>query len=196
MSVRGQPDPVRRLVGRSTVPMVLVDGERRYVEVNRAARLAFRLPLAELREMKIDQLTPPSLFPTLNVAWERLIQTGCVAGNFEVASLDGGQLAVVYYAAANAVPGLHLIVFAPLGWPDGELADAETCARVAPAPLTARELEVLQLAAEGRTGPAIADELVVSRGTVRTHFENIYEKLAVSDRAGAVARAMRLGLIE
>jgi ATP/maltotriose-dependent transcriptional regulator MalT len=41
----------------------------------------------------------------------------------------------------------------------------------------------------------IARELVVSAATVRTHFEHIYAKLGVSDRAGAVAKAMRLGLI-
>jgi ATP/maltotriose-dependent transcriptional regulator MalT len=36
---------------------------------------------------------------------------------------------------------------------------------------------------------------VVSAATVRTHFEHIYAKLAVSDRGAAVAKAMRLGLI-
>ena len=41
----------------------------------------------------------------------------------------------------------------------------------------------------------IAEELVLSRATVRTHFENIYSKLDVRDRAGAVGKAMRLGLI-
>ena len=41
----------------------------------------------------------------------------------------------------------------------------------------------------------IASELVVSTATVRTHFEHIYAKLAVSERGAAVARSMRLGLI-
>jgi ATP/maltotriose-dependent transcriptional regulator MalT len=63
------------------------------------------------------------------------------------------------------------------------------------APLTPRELEVLDLAATGCNGPMIAAELVVSAATVRTHFEHIYEKLEVRDRAAAVAKAMRLGLI-
>jgi PAS domain S-box-containing protein len=61
--------------------------------------------------------------------------------------------------------------------------------------LSARELDVLRLAAEGNTGPQIADKLVLSPATVKTHFENIYEKLGVSDRAAAVAYAMRIGLI-
>lgn len=62
--------------------------------------------------------------------------------------------------------------------------------------LTARELEVLQLAAYGLSGREIAAQLVVSPSTIKTHFNHIYEKLGVSDRAAAVATALRLGLIE
>jgi PAS domain S-box-containing protein len=61
--------------------------------------------------------------------------------------------------------------------------------------LTPRELEVLQLAAQGLSARSTAERLVVSPGTVRTHFENIYPKLGVSDKASAVAVALRLGLI-
>ena len=53
--------------------------------------------------------------------------------------------------------------------------------------LTARELEILRHAADGERGPEIARRLVISPSTVKTHFENIYEKLGVSDRAAAVA---------
>lgn len=62
-------------------------------------------------------------------------------------------------------------------------------------PLSARELEVLHLAAEGLSGPAIAERLVLSPSTVKTHFEHIYDKLGVGDRGGAVAQALRVGLI-
>jgi PAS domain S-box-containing protein len=62
-------------------------------------------------------------------------------------------------------------------------------------PLSARELEVLQLAGEGRSGPRIAEELFISPTTVKTHFEHIYDKLGVSDRPAAVAHALRIGLI-
>jgi ATP/maltotriose-dependent transcriptional regulator MalT len=61
--------------------------------------------------------------------------------------------------------------------------------------LTPRELEVLELAADGYSGPMIAHDLVISPTMVRTHFEHIYAKLDVRDRAAAVAKAMRLGLI-
>lgn len=57
--------------------------------------------------------------------------------------------------------------------------------------LTPRERELLQLAAEGVSGPDIADALTISAATVKTHFQNIYAKLGVSDRTAAVAKALR-----
>jgi DNA-binding CsgD family transcriptional regulator len=67
---------------------------------------------------------------------------------------------------------------------------------VAAAPLTPRELEVIRLAAAGHSARDIAERLVVGHSTVRTHFENIYAKLSVSDKASAVATALRRGLID
>jgi two-component system nitrate/nitrite response regulator NarL len=64
------------------------------------------------------------------------------------------------------------------------------------ASLTPREIEVLALAADGLSGPNIAQELFVRPATVSTHFENTYAKLNVRNRAAAVAKAMRLGVIE
>jgi DNA-binding CsgD family transcriptional regulator/PAS domain-containing protein len=61
--------------------------------------------------------------------------------------------------------------------------------------LSARELEVLQLTARGRTTQQAADELFISAATVKTHLAHIYVKLGATDRAAAVANAMRLGLI-
>ena len=54
---------------------------------------------------------------------------------------------------------------------------------------------MLQLAADGLSGPEIAAHLHVSPATVKTHFENIYAKYDVSDRVAAVAKALREGLI-
>jgi DNA-binding NarL/FixJ family response regulator len=196
IGARGHAARLKRVVERSVVPIVIVDRERRYVEANPPARLAFRVSLAELRRLRIDDLTPPHLFEVMEAAWARLVQRGYVAGPYEVASPDGSRLPVVYYALANALPGLHLIAFAPSGWPDRELiGDLPESHPEVISSLTPRELEVLELAAEGYSGPMIARELMISTTTVRTHFDHIYAKLDVRDRAGAVAKAMRLGLI-
>ena len=62
-------------------------------------------------------------------------------------------------------------------------------------PLTARELEVLNLIAAGLRNQEIADQLVISLATVKRHISNIYGKLRVSHRTQAVVRARELGLL-
>ena len=64
-----------------------------------------------------------------------------------------------------------------------------------PEPLSARELEVLALLATGRSNQEIADALVLSIGTVKTHTNNIYRKLGAHNRAGAIAKARALALV-
>jgi DNA-binding CsgD family transcriptional regulator len=68
------------------------------------------------------------------------------------------------------------------------LLDAER--RRYPVPrLTPRQNDLLRLLAAGHTNAQIARRLGISEGTVRTHLENIYEKLHVSSRTAAVTRA-------
>jgi two-component system nitrate/nitrite response regulator NarL len=62
--------------------------------------------------------------------------------------------------------------------------------------LSPRENEVLALVAEGRSAPEIGKALYLSPATVKGHLQSLYEKLGVSDRAAAVAEAMRRGLLE
>jgi LuxR family maltose regulon positive regulatory protein len=62
-------------------------------------------------------------------------------------------------------------------------------------PLTARELEVLDLLAVGKPNQAIAAELVISLDTVKSHVAHIMAKLEVANRTQAVARARQLGLL-
>ena len=62
-------------------------------------------------------------------------------------------------------------------------------------PLSKRELEVLRLLATDLSAPEIAQELYVSRNTVRTHIKNVYGKLDVHSREEAVVRATALGLL-
>jgi ATP/maltotriose-dependent transcriptional regulator MalT len=61
--------------------------------------------------------------------------------------------------------------------------------------LTRRELDVLRLIADGRSDGQIAERLVVSEHTVHRHVANIRNKLRVSSRSAAVARAAHDGLL-
>jgi LuxR family maltose regulon positive regulatory protein len=62
-------------------------------------------------------------------------------------------------------------------------------------PLSDREIEVLHLLAQHRTNQEIAQALVISVNTVKTHLKNIYGKLGVHDRREAVAKARELELL-
>ena len=62
--------------------------------------------------------------------------------------------------------------------------------------LSAREREIVRLVADGLSAPEVGERLHLSPSTVKTHLQSLYQKLGVSDRAAAVATAMRLGLLD
>ena len=100
-------------------------------------------------------------------------------------------------AAAAAVRGF---VVTPASWaPDAPAGnDAEEPEEDDLAPrerLTAREREVLELVAQGRSNRAIATALGISEHTVKYHLASIYGKLGASTRTQAVRRGLRRGLI-
>jgi two-component system NarL family response regulator len=61
--------------------------------------------------------------------------------------------------------------------------------------LTDRETEVLRCLAKGRNNREIATSLFISEDTVKTHLKNVFAKLAVDDRTGAVLAAVRHGIV-
>jgi DNA-binding NarL/FixJ family response regulator len=192
---RNQPQQLDRVLARSPVPLVLMDESRRFRHANTAACMTLRLGLGDLLSRRAHDIVLPFAMTTFETAWAQMRDAGLV--EVEDLALEGGDEAPVTVTArgiAEAMPGLYLAGFAPSSLSGEKLAVLPNDSQPA-APLTPRELELLQLAADGLCGPMIAEELVLSRATVRTHFENIYTKLDVHDRAGAVGKAMRLGLI-
>jgi DNA-binding NarL/FixJ family response regulator len=85
-------------------------------------------------------------------------------------------------------PALLGSLLAPRPRPEADLADSTV------QPLTERELEVLQLAAEGQANKQIALSLGLSEHTVKFHLSSIYTKLSVTSRTEAVRSGVRRGL--
>lgn len=78
--------------------------------------------------------------------------------------------------------------------PDG---DGEREPAVGDVPeLTPRELQILQLLADGATPAEVAERLFISPKTVRNHLTKVYDKLAVGSRSAAIVEALKLGLID
>src|SRR5205085_1651689 len=104
---------------------------------------------------------------------------------------DGPLAVLSLYSRERGVPSPSLVrTLTGIGRDLGRFL-ARRRAQLGPRPLSDRELEVLNLAAEGCSGPQIAERLFVSPSTIKTHLEHIYEKLGVGDRASAVATALR-----
>lgn len=72
-------------------------------------------------------------------------------------------------------------------------ASGAVVSEAAPAELHPRELEVLRLAAKGKSNKEIAEELSISVRTVQSHLTNIFNKLDISSRTEAVLHALRAG---
>jgi LuxR family maltose regulon positive regulatory protein len=77
----------------------------------------------------------------------------------------------------------------------GEAEDKTPAKQLLIEPLSERELEVLRLLRTELNGPEIAGELMVSLNTMRTHTNNIYNKLGVNNRRAAVRQAEEIGLL-
>lgn len=147
--------------------------------------------------------------PELPDLRELEMPTVALAGNSEAAALawsagargvlgravlgQGAQSAETMRAAVQAVAA-GLVVFDPVIWPDGPFAAAtnDGATEAAP-PLTPRELDVLQLLAEGLTNRGIAHRLQISDNTVKFHVNAVLTKLGAQSRTDAVVRAARLG---
>lgn len=98
--------------------------------------------------------------------------------------------------ADDVVAAARHSLVSPRSFAAADLADAMR-RRLSPTgpQLSARETEVLELLADGHGVAAIAGRLYVSESTAKTHISKIYEKLGAANRAQAVAKAIRAGLL-
>jgi len=127
------------------------------------------------------------------VPLERAVALAEPEGYVRVFVDEGGPIAVLLEDAARRrlAPGYVRQLLAALGRTKARAPVQEGLIE----PLSQRELEVLRLLGTDLGGPEIANQLVVSLNTVRTHTRNIYAKLGVNNRRAAVRRAEELDLL-
>ena len=179
-----------------------------------AASADGRSALAEVRELRPDvavlDMRMPELdgMQVLNAIMRDELPTRVVFlsahadGATVVAAVGAGAHAYLSKdASADAVCDAVAIVgrggtVLPPDLHDGIAAEIRLRSASAQPSLTRRERDVLALAAEGCSAPEMARRLNLSAGTVKSHLQSLYQRLGVSDRAAAVAEAMRRGLLE
>jgi PAS domain S-box-containing protein len=175
--------------------MSLVDEGRRHVDVNGAYLRLLGYSRDDLLGRPIWELVRDG--PQIHDAeWAAALAEGRFTGETELICADGSFVAVQWGATAENVTGRRLVLFVALStsrW--GSRFRREPPPEPAGAGLSAREREVVRLVALGASGPEIADELLISHNTVRTHVRNAMTKAGARSRAHLVARAIGEGLV-
>jgi DNA-binding NarL/FixJ family response regulator len=116
-------------------------------------------------------------------------------------ALDAGASALVLKSssAENVLEAIRRTASAPDAFTATGLANAlrRRNALAANKPiLTPRESQVLMRLVEGDSVARVAEELIMSESTVKTHITKVYEKLGAHNRASAIMSAVRLGLVK
>ena len=127
--------------------------------------------------------------PNRRARLKAAIQAGCDGLCLE-AQLGMGTV----LAALTAVSGGGIYIERSLG--ELFLANAPGPHPVPLAPLSEREIQVLQLAAGGHSNQEIGARLFIALETVKTHMRNILQKLQARDRTHAAVQGLRLGLVD
>ena len=166
--------------------------------VRRARAIAPDVILMDLRMPEMDGVSAIAALTAAGVPARVLVLTTYDTDSDVLAAIEAGATG---YLLKDAPPNdLFKAVRAAGG---GETVLSPTVAtRVvgqmrAPAqePISQRELEVLELVAQGTSNRDAAARLFISEATVKTHLVHIYAKLGVNDRAAAVAEAFNRGLL-
>jgi PAS domain S-box-containing protein len=190
--------------------ILVVDDQRRCVEVNLAACRLLGLPRRAALGSTVDDFLTAGMRKRLDHVWRAFREGGGHAGPFELSSQAAEVHEVNLSVVANVLPGRHLLILSATESHSNELAAAQQVqpddvqarshsvnsgARFGRGGPTPREREVLSLLAAGATDEQIAEMLELSPATVQTHVRNAKAKLGARTRAQAVAMALQHEMI-
>jgi PAS domain S-box-containing protein len=181
----------RAVFAVSRSAMLVCDDDRAITEANDAAEELTGYSAAQLQTMRLDDLYPRDQRGDLPPVWERGLATGTLMGNRPLL-LAGGGTVPVHFCATTVSPHLHLIVYLPTAEPTSAITMHANRGDGTP---TRRQREVITQLALGLTTREIADQLVISEDTVRTHIRNAIALTHSRNRAHLVAQAMQRGWV-
>ena len=132
-------------------------------------------------------------YPQLPIA----ILSGVTDANLIRTLIDGGARGFIPKLAGSEqlLDALRRILAGEIYVPDALLVRQAAVAKEAGDALTARQLDILPLLAEGMPNKQIADALGVTEGTVKQHLKDLFKRLSARNRTQAVQEARRLGLL-
>jgi len=172
--------------------MVLVDDDRRHVEVNGAYLAQTGYPRRELIGRPIAEIVVGGPLYS-DDEWQAELARRSFTGEARLLTADGRVVGVQFAAHAEVVTGRRLVLAVVLStsrWGKHFRRDVEV---KEPGRLSAREREIVRLIADGDSGPEIAQRLHISHDTVRTHVRNAMTKLGARSRAQLVAKSVGEG---
>jgi PAS domain S-box-containing protein len=164
----------------------LLDEQRIYLEANAALCELLGASRDEIVGAQADRFVAPEELTTLRREWRQLWESGDWVCERTLVRVDGSRIHCHYAARTGEIAGRRLAVVVWIGAGSEE----EAAPRVQLGGLTAREREVLSLVALGHTSAQIAEQLIISTETVRTHVRNAMAKTGARTRAQLVAMAL------
>jgi PAS domain S-box-containing protein len=192
---------VASVFDHSSIPMALLDRDRRYVRVNRAALHMFQYTAEDVIGATAA-FSARDANPSIGQAqWEQLLRTNELYAERVVEHSSGAPIRISFAAHTTRLDGEWRALVVALS-AHVEPGGAELIRTVEPdtskppaGPLSPREKEIITRVAFGETTQQIADELFLSRHTVRTHIRNAMFKTSTHTSAQLVAFALTHGLI-
>jgi PAS domain S-box-containing protein len=178
---------------RSRNAMLLTDERRLVIDANAAFVALLGRTRGSLVGRPVWELVVDGPLLTRR-GWAEALASGRFDGDAQLRGEDGSAVAIQWAASAERVAGGQRVLFVALSvsrW-GGHFRRAAAFEHP-PRSLTPREREVVHLVSLGATGPEIADDLVISPETVRTHVRNAMEKLGARSRAHLVAKSLAEG---
>ena len=164
------------------------------------ASLAPDVVLMDLRMPELDGDEATARIVAANPATRVVILTTYESDDAILSAIEAGASGYLLKAAPEAelIAGVRAVAAGEVALAPGVAALLVKRAAAPPAAapvLSARELEVLRLVAQGLSNRAIGEKMFLGEATVKTHLLHAFAKLEVRDRTRAVTRAMELGLL-